>query len=387
MSDDLLQQEILWVKDNAQLESLCEAWEQKPLLALDTEFMRSRTYYPIAGLIQVNDGERNALIDPTAITDFFPFVELLDNPNVIKVLHSCSEDLEVFQHALGCLPKNLLDTQIAGAMCGHGFSVGFGNLVSQVLKADLPKGETRSDWMQRPLSQSQIHYAALDVEYLFPLATSLMAKLEEKQRLTWALDDSAAMVDNFFDNQDPDRGHLRFKSAWKLSARQLATLKSLSRWREDEAQANNIPRNRMLKDTAMFGISQKAPTQLAQLRTFEGMSERMVRSYGEQFLHMVEAAQGLPEAELPATLPRPLHAHERDILASLKAEVAKIAESLGVANEVLMRKRDYEALLFAARDGVYALPKTLQGWRQSVVGDTMVAMVKELNEAADSAAT
>ncbi len=385
MSDNLLQQEIIWVDSNAHLESLCEEWEQKPLLAVDTEFMRSRTYYPIAGLIQVNDGERNALIDPTTISDFYPFVELLDNPQVMKVLHSCSEDLEVFQHALGCLPKNLLDTQIAGALCGYGFSVGFGNLVSQVLNVDLPKGETRSDWLQRPLSQSQLHYAALDVEYLYPLVTRLLEKLKETQRFDWALSDSAAMVSNFFDNQDPDRSHLRFKSAWKLNEQQLAALQQLSRWREDEAQSKNVPRNRIIKDAAMFAIVQKSPTQLSQLRKFEGMSERMVRNYGERFLDIIEAAQAQPEAELPPLLPRPLQAAEREVLATLKEKVASIAESLGVPSEVLMRKRDYEALLFAARDGVFTLPKTLQGWRAEVVGNTMVSMVKALTSAPSEA--
>lgn len=179
MSQDLVKQPIIWVDNDDQLEQVCESWMELNMIAVDTEFMRSQTFYPIAGLIQVNDGERNYLIDPSAIQDFFPLVDIFDNENILKVLHSCSEDLEVFQHTFGCVPKNILDTQIAAAFVGHSYSLGFANLARDVLNVDLPKGETRSDWLQRPLSVAQIQYAAMDVEYLYILATELIASLKK----------------------------------------------------------------------------------------------------------------------------------------------------------------------------------------------------------------
>ncbi len=378
MSEDLLQQEIVWVDQDDVLEQVCEAWQNKPLLALDTEFMRTSTYYPIAGLIQVNDGEKNYLIDPTKITDFYPFAEILDNENIVKVLHSCSEDLEVFQRALDCLPQNIFDTQVAGALAGYGFSVGFGKLALAVLDVDLPKSETRSDWLQRPLSQSQIHYAALDVEYLFTLANSLMVQLNEKQRLPWAMEDSQRMVDNFFANQDPDRTYLKFKSAWKLDEQQLAILKLLSRWREDEAQAKDIPRNRLVKESAIYSIALKKPSAEGQLYSIEGLTSRMIRSYGDKFLSIVEDVVELPSDQLPVRLPRPLCSEERNVLDKLKQVVLAKAEEMSLPSEVLMRKKDYEEILITARDQVYRVPTKLHGWRKSVIADKVVETVKQL---------
>ncbi len=378
MSENLLQQEVVWVDQDDALEKVCEAWQDKPLLALDTEFMRSSTYYPIAGLIQVNDGEKNYLIDPTKITDFYPFAEILDNENIVKVLHSCSEDLEVFQHALDCLPQNIFDTQVAGALAGYGFSVGFGKLALAVLDVDLPKSETRSDWLQRPLSQSQIHYAALDVEYLFTLANSLMVQLNEQQRLPWAMEDSQRMVDNFFVNQDPDRTYLKFKSAWKLDEQQLAILKVLSRWREDEAQAKDIPRNRLVKESAIYSIALTKPTAEGQLYSIDGLTSRMIRSYGDKFLSIVEDVLALPSDHLPARLPRPLCSEERNVLDKLKQVVLAKAEEMSLPSEVLMRKKDYEEILITARDQVYRVPTKLHGWRKNVIAEKVVETVQQL---------
>ncbi len=377
MSKDLVKQKIVWIDQDQQLEAACLKWQDLKMLAIDTEFMRSKTYYPIAGLIQVNDGEQNYLIDPVAISDFYPLVEVLDNPDILKVLHSCSEDLEVFQRALGCLPRNIIDTQVAGAFAGHGFSVGFGKMVLAVLNVDLPKSETRSDWLARPLSESQIHYAALDVEYLYSLATSLIEELERLQRLPWVLDDCQSMLNVFFENQDPDRTYLKFKSAWKLNGAQLEILKGLSRWREDMAQDKDVPRNRIIKDAAMFSIAQTLPKELGQLRKFEGLTERMIRGYGEKFLSIIDHVNALSKSELPDPLPRPLSAEERGVLDTLKQKVQEIAEELNLPVEVLMRKKDYEALLVGARTQTFLLPKNLTGWRLDVVGNVMLALLKQ----------
>jgi len=373
MSSSLVKQEIIWVKDNRHLDEVCERMQHKPLLAIDTEFMRSRTYYPIAGLIQINDGEYNYLIDPTTIDDFYPLIEIFDDTSIYKCLHSCSEDLEVFQYSLGGLPKGMLDTQVAAAMAGYGFSVGFGNLVSAVIDIALPKGETRSDWLQRPLSQAQLSYAAIDVEYLYIIASQLIRRLDDIGRLHWAMEDSAAIVDNFFVNQDPEKSYLRFKSAWKLNQRQLAVLMGLSRWREDAAQDQDVPRNRIVKESAIFSIAQRGISDAGQLRKFEGINERMVRTYGQQIFEVVNKALSLPESELPMLLPAPLNAKERELLTELKQKVGDVAERLSMANEILVKKKEYESLIVGARQGRFALPEQLLGWRREIVGDMLLA--------------
>ena len=158
--------DIHWICDNDSLGQHCAEWQQLPFVALDTEFMRVDTFYPIAGLIQIGDGVRAYLIDPLTIDNWQPLAALLENPAVIKVVHACSEDLEVLLRLTGSLPVPLFDTQLAAAYLNLGFSMGYSRLVQAVLDIELPKGETRSDWLQRPLSETQISYAAEDAVHL-----------------------------------------------------------------------------------------------------------------------------------------------------------------------------------------------------------------------------
>ena len=378
MSKSLIKQPIVWVETNEELDELCQSWEDKKLLAVDTEFMRSQTYYPIPGLFQINDGETNYLIDPTKVDDYFPLVEIFDNDNITKVFHSCSEDLEVFQHAIGCTPKKIFDTQIAGAFAGYGFSVGFANTIRLAMDVSLPKTETRSDWLARPLSQSQIYYAALDVEYLYVLARQLMNELDEMGRLDWAVEESESLVQKYFEGQDPDNSYLRIKSAWKLNARQFATLKRLSRWREDYAQELDQPRNRILKEHAVFDIARIRPSHIAQLRNIEGVTERMIKKNGAKIIDLVKSVDELPEDELPGTLPRPLGANAKDVLKSLKQYVAEQAETLSMPAEMLVRKKEYEALartILEDRSNV-SIPEGLEGWRKSVIAQPLLTFIK-----------
>src|SRR5690554_2975724 len=150
------------IDQNSVLAEHCRNWLQLSFVAIDTEFVRTETYFPIAGLIQVGDGRHAYLIDPLQITDWSALVQVLEEPSVVKVLHACSEDLEVFQHLCGALPAPLFDTQIAAAYLGMDFSMSYSRLVSSLLHVDLPKEETRSDWLRRPLSPEQLQYAVED---------------------------------------------------------------------------------------------------------------------------------------------------------------------------------------------------------------------------------
>ena len=173
----------------------CAAWQQLPFVALDTEFMRVDTFYPIAGLLQVGDGERAYLIDPLLIRDWQPFAALLENPALLKVLHACSEDLEVLLRLTGSLPAPLFDTQLAAAYLNLGFSMGYSRLVQAVLGIELPKGETRSDWLQRPLSETQVSYAAEDAVHLAEVYRQLAPQLSAEKTAA-VLEDGAELISN-----------------------------------------------------------------------------------------------------------------------------------------------------------------------------------------------
>lgn len=367
MSENLVKQQIHWVDSNSGLEAVCESLSEKHMLAVDTEFMRSKTYYPIAGLVQINDGEANYLIDPAAIDDFYPLVEILDNHDILKVMHACSEDLELFYHVFGCQVANVFDTQVAASFTGYGLSIGYGKLIEAALGISLPKNETRSDWLLRPLSQSQIHYAAIDVEYLYVVAIKLVDQLKEKQCYDWVLEDSSAIFKNFVSNINPNNSFQRFKSAWKLTPRQLSLLKKLSRWREDLAQDKNLPRNRVLKESAVYSIAQKMPRHISMLRGFEGMNERMIRAYGATIIDAVSEVVDMPDEALPEQVERPLVADERKTLEDMKSLVATAADTLAIPSELLMRKKDYEHIIVSGRKGEPGLPENLKGWRKPYV--------------------
>lgn len=374
MSIELINQPIVWVDNNEKLEELCNQWLDEPVLAVDTEFMRSQTYYPIAGLIQLNDGKVNYLIDPQAITDFFPLVDVFDNKECLIFLHSCSEDLEVFQHTLGCIPHRIIDTQIACALSGYGFSVGYANAIHTALGIDLPKGETRSDWLKRPLSQAQLAYAALDVEYLYKLALKLKADLMESNRWHWLLADCDELADNYRANQMPELTYLRVKMAWRLNGRQLAILKTLCEWRETKAQVRDVPRNRIIKEHALMEIAKRQPTHLSQLRNIEGITERMINSDGSVWLELVEVAANLPKEELPKVLPQPLTSGQNKILKRLRQAVEREAEKHGIPVELIVKKKNYEAMVRRLCSGkTVNLSEHLNGWRLMLVSTALNA--------------
>lgn len=380
MSLEHVKQDIIWVDSNSYLEELCEQWREEPYLAIDTEFMRSQTYYPIAGLIQLNDGKANYLIDPQAITDFFPLIDVFDNENCVLFLHSCSEDLEVFQHALGCIPHRIIDTQIACAMAGYGFSVGYAKAIEANLGVSLPKAETRSDWLLRPLSQAQLNYAALDVEYLYQLGVKLKDQLSEQGRWSWLIDDCDEIAKNYKQSQVPGSSYLRIKSAWRLNSQQLAILKALAEWRETKAQIRDKPRNRIVKENALLEIAKRQPSALAQLRNIEGITERMIKTDGQTWLQLVDASKKIPSDELPDILPQPLSSEQNTYLKHIRSQVEMRAQELKIPSELILKKKTYEAIIRQASKGEKVdVSLFVKGWRYELVNSIILEQIAQLS--------
>lgn len=379
---ELVQQPLKWIATSADLAECLAPWRAAPMLAVDTEFMRSQTYYPIAGLIQINDGQVNYLIDPVGLSDLSPLQDVLFDSSIIKALHACSEDLEVFHRLFGGVPENIFDTQIAAAYAGYGFSVGFANLVKVVLSAELPKAETRSDWLLRPLSEAQIRYAALDVEYLFPLAVQLRQSLAQSNRLVWMREDCARLADNFFASQNPELSYLRNKAAWKLKPALLAILRALSRWREETAQRRDVPRNRVIKEQALFEMAQQRPETMSQLRGIDGLTERMIRADGQALLRLIRENRHISVDKLPVAVPRPLPS-SHPAVKILREKVQLVAEKFDIPSELLVRKKDYDLLLrMRGKKGLFTgLPEVLSGWRKSIVGDMLLETLNSLPDA------
>ena len=371
----------VYIDDNETLRKYCLQWQHATVLALDTEFIRTDTFYPIGALIQVSEGTACFLIDPLSIDDFTPFTKLLTDPGIVKVLHSCSEDLEVFERLFQVLPQPLIDTQIAAGLDGYGFSIGYQKMTESLLQIHVPKGETRSNWLQRPLTESQIHYAALDVAYLPEMYHRLQQSLELKGRWQWLLDDCAQLTRGQNDSDAVSQYYKKVKSVWKLSVRQLGVLRCVVEWRESEARERDRPRGRIVKDKSCFDIARLQPRDIKSLSAIEEVGPKTIRNYGTVLLNLVASGQSLPASALPEQLPKPLPPQAGSLLKQLKAHVNHRAEHLQMAPELLVRKRDYEALLRSgAGDQDYQLPESLCGWRKEVIGkDLLDIVIKQSN--------
>ncbi|MEY4589469.1 MAG: ribonuclease [Pseudomonadota bacterium] len=362
----------IWVTENAALAQLCLGWNQQTWLAVDTEFLRTNTYYPIAALLQIYDGSGIYFIDPKTITQWQPLAQVMANPGVCKALHACSEDLEIFALLLGALPVNMFDTQVAAAMVGQGFSVGYARLVEQMLGVRLPKDETRSDWLVRPLSPAQTLYAAWDVYYLLPIARQLQGKLVEQGRLNWLQEDCAALLAHSHEAQDARLSHLRLKGLQRMNRREQALAQVLCHWREGVAQDSNMPRNHVVKESAIYQLAQHKPKHISQLRPIEDLAEKTIRRYGEDIIELIQTVLNQAEEQLPPAQPRPLSGGQQQQIKDLRQWVEQKAQALDVAPEVLARKRDYEYLV-RGLPADEPVPSILQGWRQPVLGQALLA--------------
>ncbi|MCU9946981.1 ribonuclease D [Pseudomonas sp. PDM13] len=361
-----------WIRDDAELASHCARWRDLSFVALDTEFMRVDTFYPKAGLVQVGDGESAWLIDPLLIKDWRPFAELLEDPAVTKVLHACSEDLEVFLRLTGSLPLPLLDTQLAAGYLGIGYSMGYSRLVQAVLGIDLPKDETRSDWLQRPLTEMQERYAAEDAIHLAEIYRIIDERLDATKR-AWVLEDGAELVANLRREVDPYELYRDAKLGWKLSRQQLAVLRDLYAWRDLEARRRNQPRNRIVREHALWPLAKFQPDNLVALARVEDMHPRTVRQDGNTLLKMIREAAELPPTEWPEPLPEPLPSEATTLLKKLRAIGQAEAERLGMAPELMLRKKHLEALLKTGYpNGPYSLPDGFKGWRRELMGQALL---------------
>ncbi|MBX8530678.1 ribonuclease D [Pseudomonas cichorii] len=372
--------DIHWIRDDDSLARQCAQWQSLPFVALDTEFMRVDTFYPIAALLQIGDGSSAWLIDPLLISDWTPLSALLENPDVIKVVHACSEDLEVLLRLTGSLPVPLFDTQLAAAYLNIGFSMGYSRLVQEVLNIDLPKGETRSDWLQRPLSETQISYAAEDAVHLAELFGLLRPRLSDEKYL-WVLEDGAELVANLRRETDPYEIYRDAKLAWKLSRAQLAVLRELCAWREIQARSRNLPRNRIVREHSLWPLAKTQPDNLSALARIEDMHPRTVRQDGEYLLDLIKKSGNLPPDQWPLALPEPLPIEASGILKGLRAIGQQYAEQLNIAPEVVLRKKTLEALLKSGYpDGPYTLPDSLRGWRRELMGQALLDSLANAGE-------
>ncbi|MCG8454981.1 MAG: ribonuclease D [Holophagales bacterium] len=374
--------EVRWhgVDRDSELARLCEGWlaEGDRPLAIDTEFVRERTFYPHLGLVQIADGDRIYLLDTEAIGELEPLAAILRQPGIPKIVHSCSEDLEVFHHRLGVLPEPIFDTQIAAGLAGLRPSMGYGVLVHELFGIQLPKAHTRSNWLKRPLSEAQLRYAALDVVFLLEIHRRLHRRLEDKGRLAWVQEDGCRLLDpGRFEVDGDEAVYRKIGRGRRLHPRQLAALRVLCAWRVDEARRRDLPRNFVLEEGALAPLTQRRPTDRRQLERIRELDRRTADRYGDTLLELIQQAEALPVEELPDPLPPGLDlTPHKAMVKKLRKRVAELAESLDLAPELLATRKTVEGLLRRHLRGAEpTLPRSLRGWRQEVVGRPLLELL------------
>lgn len=352
-----------WVETDQQLEDICLTARKHAIVALDTEFIRTRTYYAKLGLIQLFDGDCVSLIDPLNITDFSPFVALLADTNVMKVFHACSEDLDVLQHYFQQRPTPMLDTQVMAGFAGIGVSLGFAKLVQHYLGVELDKGASRTDWLARPLSDVQLQYAAADVYYLLPMFTRLAEELAKTRWQNAVKEECDALLQKTTKIADADTAYKHIGNAWQLVPQQLAVLQLLAKWREEEAKKRDVALNFIVKEQSLWQIAKQQPKHTSTLLEF--MHPNEVRIHGKKLLLLVEQGRAISPENYPPKIERLIdEVGYKSTLKKLQHKLAEI-QPTDLAPELLASKRQLNQLFkwFKKGQPKDKMPELLTGWR------------------------
>ncbi|MCC2607381.1 ribonuclease D [Planctobacterium marinum] len=334
------------INDNGSLAEYCQQSKGAEFISLDTEFVRTRTWYPQCGLIQINNGKRIVLVDPLTISDWQPLKDILVAPDIVKVLHSCSEDLEVFSRLLGVYPAPIFDTQFAACLAGLGNTLGYAKLIQDLLGIEVDKGESRTDWLRRPLSDTQLQYAANDVLYLHQVYPMLKSKIDALGRFDWVLQEMATLSLKKSANLAAQYRYLLVKNAWQLNAGELAVLQELAGWRYNKAVEQDLAANFVIKEAAMLEIARRAPKSIARLAALNVLTGKEMRLYGEEILSLILTASLINEENRPEKIRRlvDIKAYKK-ICQSIRSACIDVAEEQNIPLEVLASKKQINQFL------------------------------------------
>ncbi|WP_125718116.1 ribonuclease D [Pseudoalteromonas rubra] len=367
-----------FIQQQAELDAFIANLSDSQVLAIDTEFMRRRTLYPEIALIQVYDGEHLALIDPLSELDFSGLWHLLRDEQIVKVLHSPSEDIEVFQKFAGFVPTPLFDTQFALQLLGEGNCVGFANMVKSMLDIELDKSMSRTDWLKRPLQASQLEYAAADVFYLLPCYQKISKKIAEKG-LSHIVTCESQLIAQKRAFRTPDNYlYLGIKNAWQLKPRDLAVLRTLASWRQNKAEKKNLALNFVLKEHNMVEIAKRRPSSLNSLRNVPGVEPMEVNRSGKEILACIEAGKAVQESELPARVQRLIdYPGYKGAAKEIKQAIAEVAREHDIPVDVFASKKQINQVigwnwkLDEQQRKTFLKPDLFQGWRHEILKDAL----------------
>lgn len=361
----------MFISTPEELRAFCDRASSSKVLAVDTEFLRERTYHPRLCLIQLaTSADDIAAVDPIAIRDLSPVAELFRNPSITKVLHASSQDLEVIDGALGCVPDPLFDTQLAAAFLGQRMQLGYGALVEAYTGVHLAKAESLTDWSRRPLDAEQLSYAEDDVRYLPGIYERMVAELVERDRLGWVLPEMAELLRPAHYRHEPSEAFRHLKRSSSLTRRQLAIAREVCSWRERTAAKRNVPRKWVLSDEVVLEVCKRTPQVEGKLRRIRG-TEQLSERDSEAVLHAVGLGLACPNSQLPA-MPRHSRpsAEQESVLDLMYAMLRIVSERSGVAVQLIASRDDLFDLMVGREDGALS-----SGWRSQLAGAQLTELL------------
>ncbi len=362
----------MYIDNQETLEAFVERARASSVLAIDTEFLREKTYYARLCLLQLATDDEVAIVDPFAVNDLHVLVPLLADRDIVKLFHAGGQDLEILYREVGMLPEPIFDTQVAAALLGHTQQIGYGALVHSVCGVNLKKVDSYTDWSRRPLSDSQLEYAADDVVYLPGIYREMCAMLDARGRREWLAPDFAELSDPARYEADPRQRFRRLKRVSSLSRRQLSAAREVAAWREEEAARRDVPRKWVITDEQIVEACKREARSIDELFMVRGMREKLPTRDARTVAALLRKGLDAPQNRWPvldrASKSEPNVDAQLDLM---EAVVRLRARENGIAMQTLASRDDLARLARGYTEEV----DVLRGWRRAMVGEELLDLL------------
>lgn len=362
----------MYIDNQETLEAFVERARASSVLAIDTEFLREKTYYARLCLLQLATDDEVAIVDPFAVDDLHVLVPLLADRGIVKLFHAGGQDLEILYREVGMLPEPIFDTQVAAALLGHTQQIGYGALVHSVCGVNLKKVDSYTDWSRRPLSDSQLEYAADDVVYLPGIYREMCAMLDARGRREWLAPDFAELSDPARYEADPRQRFRRLKRVSSLSRRQLSAAREVAAWREEEAARRDVPRKWVITDEQIVEACKREARSIDELFMVRGMREKLPTRDARAVAALLRKGLDAPQDQWPvldrASKSEPNVDAQLDLM---EAVVRLRARENGIAMQTLASRDDLARLARGYTEEV----DVLRGWRRAMVGEELLDLL------------
>lgn len=362
-----------YIDSQEALEEFVERAKNSEVLAIDTEFLREKTYYPNLCLLQLATDDEVAIIDPFAIESLSAITPLLTNEGIVKLFHAGSQDLEILYRETGCLPKPIFDVQMAAAILGQSYQAGLASIISSFLGVSIKKSDSFTDWTRRPLADSQLRYAAEDVVYLPQLYRTMLASLVEKGRERWLDEDFARMSDAKNYEENPYERFRRLKRGNQLTRKQMAAAREVAAWREMQAMRRDVPRKWILTDEQVVEACRREASNIDELFMVRGVKQALSTRDAREVASLMKKAFASDESTWPKQVASLQCEANVDSAIDLMLALARVvSKETGIALQALA---SHSELAMLARGHVEECG-LMKGWRREIIGNELLRLLE-----------